>query len=421
MRSTRAAVGLARRRRRACACRADRADRQTAQPQPSCGTPKLVPVPRKVSFTPGASGTARRHTVSTFIRFVVPGTSNGTPAVTTTRSPCSRQPLRAHGVERQLHHVAVGVAVRHETGDDAPHERELAVGALLIGEHEDRHAGPVRRDDARREAALGEDDERTARRGCAPRDVAAAAIAMLRGDAASGVARARRRARDGGCFSISRMMRDIASTASRGYCPAAVSAESITASVPSRIAFATSLASARVGRGLRDHRLEHLRRGDHRTAELVAERDDALLRDRHLLERQLDAEVAARDHHRVGRAHDALDVLERGVLLDLRDDEHLLRNLRAQLGDVGGASHEAEREVLELCSTAKATSAQSFSVIDGALTATPGRFIPLWLLMRAAVEHARRHASCAVTSSATSSIRPSSTRMRSPTFTSSQR
>ena len=33
------------------------------------------------------------------------------------------------------------------------------------------------------------------------------------------------------------------------------------------------------------------------------------------------------------------------------------------------------------CSTANATSAQSFSVIDGALTATPGRFIPLWLLM----------------------------------------
>jgi hypothetical protein len=30
-----------------------------------------------------------------------------------------------------------------------------------------------------------------------------------------------------------------------------------------------------------------------------------------------------------------------------------------------------------LCSFAKATSAQSFSVMDGALTATPGRFIPL--------------------------------------------
>ena len=44
-------------------------------------------------------------------------------------------------------------------------------------------------------------------------------------------------------------MRRIASTAITGCRPAAVSAESIRASVPSRIAFATSLASARVGRG----------------------------------------------------------------------------------------------------------------------------------------------------------------------------
>ncbi len=42
----------------------------------------------------------------------------------------------------------------------------------------------------------------------------------------------------------------MAVTASMGYSPAAVSAESITASVPSRIALATSDASARVGRGL---------------------------------------------------------------------------------------------------------------------------------------------------------------------------
>ena len=37
--------------------------------------------------------------------------------------------------------------------------------------------------------------------------------------------------------------------ASTGYFPTAVSPESITASVPSRIAFATSEASARVGAG----------------------------------------------------------------------------------------------------------------------------------------------------------------------------
>ena len=45
-------------------------------------------------------------------------------------------------------------------------------------------------------------------------------------------------------------MRSIIMTASAGYFPAAVSSESMTASVPSSIAFATSVASARVGRGL---------------------------------------------------------------------------------------------------------------------------------------------------------------------------
>ena len=41
----------------------------------------------------------------------------------------------------------------------------------------------------------------------------------------------------------------IIATVSTGYWPTAVSCESITASVPSKIALATSVASARVGRG----------------------------------------------------------------------------------------------------------------------------------------------------------------------------
>ena len=44
-------------------------------------------------------------------------------------------------------------------------------------------------------------------------------------------------------------MRAIISTASRGNLPTALSPESMTASVPSKMALATSLASARVGRG----------------------------------------------------------------------------------------------------------------------------------------------------------------------------
>ena len=49
--------------------------------------------------------------------------------------------------------------------------------------------------------------------------------------------------------SASMTIRLIIATASRGYLPLAVSPESMTASVPSKTAFATSLASARVGRG----------------------------------------------------------------------------------------------------------------------------------------------------------------------------
>ena len=75
----------------------------------------------------------------------------------------------------------------------------------------------------------------------------------------------------------------------------------MTASVPSRIALATSATSARVGRdevtiessiwvAVIDGRAMRAR-----------EREQALLDHRHLLDRHLDAQVAARDHHAVGR------------------------------------------------------------------------------------------------------------------------
>ncbi len=52
-----------------------------------------------------------------------------------------------------------------------------------------------------------------------------------------------------GLFSASRQIAAMASTARTGYFPMAVSAESITASLPSMTALATSVTSARVGRG----------------------------------------------------------------------------------------------------------------------------------------------------------------------------
>ena len=63
-------------------------------------------------------------------------------------------------------------------------------------------------------------------------------------------------------FSAPTMICAIASTTLAGCLPAAVSADSITASVPSITALATSDTSARVGIGVDDHRLHHLRRGD---------------------------------------------------------------------------------------------------------------------------------------------------------------
>ena len=69
---------------------------------------------------------------------------------------------------------------------------------------------------------------------------------------------------------------------------------------------ATSVASARVGPRRGDHRVEHLRGGDRRPRELAGDPQQPLLDDRHLLDRQLDPEVAARDHHAVGGADDLL-------------------------------------------------------------------------------------------------------------------
>ncbi len=109
-------------------------------------------------------------------------------------------------------------------------------------------------------------------------------------------------------------------TACTGYLPTLVSPDSITASAPSSTALATSEASARVGREWRDHRLEHLGRDDDRLGVVAADLDRALLHDRDLLERHLDAEVAAGDHDAVEGEHDLFEPIDRLRLLDLRDD-----------------------------------------------------------------------------------------------------
>jgi hypothetical protein len=187
------------------------------------------------------------------------------------------------------------------------------------------------------------------------------------------------------------MMRRIACTASRGYAPAAVSAESITASVPSRIAFATSLASARVGRGcsiIDSSICVAVITGRPRP---LARGDDLLLRERHALVRQLDAQVAARDHHGVGGAEDLVDVLERLVLLDLRDDEQA-PGASPAAARRRRAAHEAERHVLELLLDREAHVGLVLLGDARRRHLHAGEVHPLVALHRPAVHDARAHA-----------------------------
>ena len=156
--------------------------------------------------------------------------------------------------------------------------------------------------------------------------------------------------------SIARAMRSMYATASTGYSPTAVSPESITADVPSRIAFATSLASARVGSG------EWIIVSSICVAVITGFPRSSALRmirfwmQRHERRPDLDAEVAARDHHRVGLGEDVVEDLDRLGLLDLRDHVRVRARLldqRAQVADVGGRADERERDEVDAESRAR--------------------------------------------------------------------
>ncbi len=69
-----------------------------------------------------------------------------------------------------------------------------------------------------------------------------------------------------------------------------------------------------------DHRVEHLRGGDHGRARRVTPADDALLNDRDFFERHLDTEVTAGDHHAVGCLDDLFEVLDGTGAFNLGDD-----------------------------------------------------------------------------------------------------
>ena len=161
--------------------------------------------------------------------------------------------------------------------------------------------------------------------------------------------------------------------------PAAVSPASMIASAPSSTALAASLTSARVGRGdPASTRAPASRQspGDRGPGR----RDDLLLNARNLLERHLEPEVAARDHHAMHLAENGIQVLERRRPLDLRDDG-TLRPASAINCFALATSAAVCTKLMATKSTPSARpnrrSASSLSVIHDAGKRTPGALIPL--------------------------------------------
>ena len=84
------------------------------------------------------------------------------------------------------------------------------------------------------------------------------------------------------------------------------------------------------------------------TAERAGAADDLLLDPRHLFERQLEAEIAARHHHALGDLEDRVEILDACGTLDLRDQRHR-RVRRSAMND------RASRTSSGVCTKLRAT------------------------------------------------------------------
>ncbi len=135
-----------------------------------------------------------------------------------------------------------------------------------------------------------------------------------------------------------------------GNLPTLVSPDNIVASVPSKIAFATSLTSARVGLAA-STMLCSICVATIAGLPATAPLDQVLLDQRHAGQIHLDAQVAAGDHQAVRLGDDLVDLIDRLRLLDLGDDADVtlpaLQPL-AKLPNVGRASNERQRQVIEV-------------------------------------------------------------------------
>jgi len=74
---------------------------------------------------------------------------------------------------------------------------------------------------------------------------------------------------------------------------------------------------------------------------------DSFLNRRNLLGRHLDAEIAARDHHRIGFDEDRVQGLDRSRLLELRHDAGAIADDLSGFDDVGGPLHERQRDPVD--------------------------------------------------------------------------
>ena len=131
----------------------------------------------------------------------------------------------------------------------------------------------------------------------------------------------------------------------------AVSPDSMIASAPISTEPAASATSARVGRNsvrIDSSTCVATMTGTPRSR---ARPQHFFLHVRHLFERQLEAEVTARHHHRIGRLDNLGQPCDRFGPLQLRDDRHMrparLDRDRARAGNVRGGLHEAERDEID--------------------------------------------------------------------------
>ena len=104
------------------------------------------------------------------------------------------------------------------------------------------------------------------------------------------------------------------------------------------------------GRLLGDHRFEHLRGGNHRYAAVIGVLNDAFLEHRHLLGRQLDAQVAAGNHYRVGHVQDLVEIVDRLALFELDHQWRGAPDVAHQLvgcPHLRRGAHEGQRDIVD--------------------------------------------------------------------------